>query len=302
MASIRSAKFLIIIISFYILAIGSCTQSHYPTKVSPGVLSTNSVEMSCTFSKDGLEVYFARSDQEWGKGGMTSTIFYSTKVHEKWSFPKIVSFSGQYDDGDPHLTSDGRTLYFISDRPDENGTSSPDIWRVVRDEFGNWGEPQRLPEPVNSTFREYSPRTDGKGNLYFASDRPGGLGQGDLYVAYNIDDQFDAPMNMGPTINSQFGEWNLEINSPGDLIIFESSERSENLSSYGDLYISFKSEDTWSNPQNIREINTTGSDLYPFLTPDQETLYFTSSDSLPGTNTDLYKIPFQPILDRYKSQ
>ncbi|UJH66511.1 hypothetical protein [Allomuricauda sp. SCSIO 65647] len=214
--------------------------------------------------------------------------------------PKVVSFSGKYDDSDPHLSKDGNSIYFISDRPSKGVTASADIWMAVKNKNGQWGDPIWLPYPINSTEREYSPRTDKNGNLYFASDRPGGYGQGDLYISYLEDKRLGTPINMGNTINSATGEWNLEINDSADILLFEASQRAQNVSSYGDLYISFKHRNGWTAPQNIKELNTSGSDLYPFLTRDENSLYFTSSDSLKSPTTAIYHVKFKSILKNYK--
>ncbi len=281
------------------------TQINSDGELQPSVfqsenISTEAVEYCPTFSPSGLEIYFAKSDDKWGMVDMKSSIYYSVKNDDKWSSPVEVSFSGKYDDKDPHLTSDGRTMYFISRRPSKANHVSADIWMVVKDEMEKWGTPIRLNNPVNSQGNEYSPCTDKNGNLYFASDRSGGYGQGDLYMAEKINGEFTIPINLGNSINSDKGEWNLEINGDGKMIIFEASQREQNLSSYGDLYITFKSNNMWTIPQNIKELNTTGSDLYPHLVDDESTLYYTSSDSLKSTNTDIYFIEFKTILDNYK--
>jgi len=265
-------------------------------------VSTLAVEYSSSFSFSGNELYFARSNDKWGQGSIKSSIYYSVKENGKWSIPKIASFSGNYDDSDPHLTKDGKALYFISKRPSDVGGSSADIWVALKDKTGKWGTPVKLDKHVNSEWNEYSPRTDGNGDLYFASDRPGGYGQGDLYVARKENDKFAAPINFGNALNTNKGEWNLEINGKGDLIIFEASQRKGNLSPYGDLYISFKLDNRWTIPQNISELNTTGSDLYAELVNNQQTLYFTSSDSLKSTSTDIYSVPFDPLYEKYKEQ
>ncbi|PWL37929.1 hypothetical protein DKG77_14300 [Flagellimonas aquimarina] len=269
----------------------------------PGNIATKYVEYGATFTLDHTEVYFARSMQEWGKGDMKSSIHHSFFDGEKWSPPQIASFSGTYDDSDPYITDDGKTIYFISKRPSLENTISSDIWTVKRTSDNSWTEPERMPNPINSEKSEYSPRVDIRGNLYFASNRSGGYGQGDLYVAQNNGKgQLNAPINMGNVINSTTGEWNLEINSNGNILIFEASQRKENVSSYGDLYISFKRNNTWSIPQNITELNTSGSDLCPFLTDDLKMLYFTSSDSLKSTNTNIYVTDFVPILEKYQKR
>ena len=291
----------ILLLLFAFIAIG-CKRGKSSSKLEPGTISSPLVEYACSLSASGDALYFARSDQRWGDGNMKSSIYYSVKKKGKWSSPELASFSGKYDDSDPYLTQDGNTLYFISQRPFEDIPISADIWRVKKSDNGNWGEPMRLPNPINSTSTEFSPRIDGKGNLYFASDRPGGLGQGDLYIAQISNGQFSDPQNMGNTINSSKGEWNLEINDSGDVLIFEASQRKQNVSSYGDLYISFKQGTAWTIPQNIKELNTSGSDLYPFLGKDEGFLYYTSSDSLKGQNTDIYFTEFPPIYDNYKAQ
>nr|WP_288935151.1 hypothetical protein [uncultured Allomuricauda sp.] len=103
----------------------------------PKNISTDSVEFCAVFSRQEREVYFARSNQKWGKGDMKSSIYYAVKKNGIWSTPETASFSGLYDDSDPHLTRDGNTLYFISKRPSEGIPTSADIWMVEKDDTGN---------------------------------------------------------------------------------------------------------------------------------------------------------------------
>lgn len=267
-----------------------------------GKISTDKVEYSVTFSSELDEIYFARSNQDWGNSNMKSTIYYSVKENGKWSIPKIATFSGHYDDSDPHLTTDGKTLYYISNRRTQNDSSSADIWVVNKNQDGKWGLPSRLPNPINSIANEFSPRTDDDGNLYFASDRIGGYGQGDLYISKRQNGELAPPINLGNAINFETGEWNLEINGKGDLIIFEASQRKQNLSSYGDLYVSFKVGNWWTMAQNLKELNTLGSDLYPFLSENEKQLFFTSTDSLNSVNANIYYTDFRYLYEKYKNK
>lgn len=273
-----------------------------PILFEPGLISTAQVETSSSFSKDGKELYFARSTGKWGQGKSSSFIYRSVKQHGSWSPPELASFSGTHDDGAPHLSQDGNKLYFISSRPSDTDETSADIWVVQREAGGNWGTPHRLPPPINSPFTEYSPRTDALGNLYFASTRPGGYGQGDLYMAKSMTGGFEPPVNLGATFNSELGEWNLGINGPGDILIFEASQRAENKSSYGDLYISFKVNGQWTSALNLKELNTTGSNLYPYLTQGNDLLYYTSSATLESTDTNIFSVAFKPLLEQYRKR
>lgn len=292
---------LIVILSTLLFGCENSTRKVEKLVFEPHNISTESTEYAPSFSASRTEVYFSKSDDKWGDGELKSSIFFSFKKNQKWSKPKLASFSGQYDDSAPHITNDGKTLYFISKRPSD-GIQQPsqDIWKVERKKNNKWGNPIRLNSPINSLQNEYSVRTDKFGNLYFASDRAANYGQGDLYISKKAKTNYYPPMNLGNTLNSEKGEWNLEVNKEGDIIIFEASERAENLSSYGDLYISFKSNNEWSLPQNIQEVNTTGSDLYPELIEDDNILYFSSSDSLESTQTNIYFIEFEHIYDKYR--
>jgi len=287
-----------------LLVLGGCVghlRDLTPHVFEPGTISTPLVEYGIAFSSDGSELYVARSSDPWGTPRLKSAIYHSVRKNGKWAAPKLASFSGTYNDGDPHLCPNGKTLYFTSDRPDvAAGNTSMDIWKVEREPGGLWGSPTRLDQTINSEADEYSPRTDVDGNLYFASAREGGYGQGDLYWAKRHPDGFGKPFNLGKTINSPTGEWNLEIDREGNILIFESSGRERNLSSYGDLYISFKFNEEWSIPQALTELNTTGSDLNPELAANDTMLYYASTDSLKGRISHIYAIDFEELCKRYK--
>ncbi len=289
------------IILLSLLLILSCQRKDCsePSVFGEGVISTSAVEYSATFSKDLSEVYFVRSEGAWGKGSLESSIFYSQKESEEWSSPTLVSFSGEFDDSDPHLTEDGTKLYFVSDRPSNAATASADIWVTKRISQGTWSDPERLPDHINTTGTEYGPRTTSNGDLYFAATRPEGLGQGDLYVAKYSSEGFAAPINLGPIINSHKGEWNLGISNDGQLLMYEASERPENKSSYGDLYISFKRGEQWTIPQNVEELNTEGSNLYPQFLENNSRLIYSSSELMESGNVDIYTTNFSDLLEKY---
>ena len=140
------------------------------------------------------------------------------------------------------------------------------------------------------------------GDLYFASSREGGLGQGDLYVAKLNNGQYETPENLGNIINSDKGEWNLQLSSDGKILLYEASQRPANASPYGDLYLSFFENNSWSTPQNIKELNTTGSELNPILVNGDNLLIYTSTQFLKNTVPKLFSQDFQPILEKYHSE
>lgn len=108
----------------------------------------------------------------------------------------------------PTYNPSSKSLVFSSDLL--GGEGGMDLWKVAYD--GEWGEPQNLGEPVNSTHDELFPCAIGD-SLVFASNRPDmGYGGADIYL-YNAPREelsfFDAP------INTPFDDFGLTLSSSG---------------------------------------------------------------------------------------
>src|SRR2546426_9674043 len=86
-------------------------------------------------------------------------------------------------EGGPSLSADGLALYFASDRVGSYGKE--DIWVSVRPATtGPFGPPTNLGSTVNSLYSDFAPEVSMDGlSLYFGSDRTGGKGGVDLWVA-----------------------------------------------------------------------------------------------------------------------
>lgn len=90
---------------------------------------------------------------------------------------------------------------------------------VVTGEFGNpeWGN--IIPfdhNDVNSNTGHPRVSPDGR-RLYFASDRPGGLGGVDIWFCDNLGNQWGAPQNMGPKVNTPGDEMHPYMAANGTL-------------------------------------------------------------------------------------
>ncbi|MCI0545630.1 MAG: hypothetical protein L0Z49_14500, partial [Actinobacteria bacterium] len=109
----------------------------------------------------------------------------------EWSAPVNLGsdINSGLDDQGPDISSDGLSLFFASDRP--GGLGGLDLY-VSRRLGPNtpWGAPRRLGGGVNSGSAEDNPVfrswVGGGWNLYFNSDRPGGCGADDLYMASGV--------------------------------------------------------------------------------------------------------------------
>lgn len=137
-----------------------------------------------------------------------------------WSKPEVPSFAQALPvvEADPFVSYDGRRLYYISTRQDPKHEDF-DIWVVERSTKGGWGEPKRLPEPVNSPTSELLPREDWHGRLIFGSAREGGAGQGDIYMATPQADGQWLVENLGPPVNTPAFEYEAEVSRDGSTLV-----------------------------------------------------------------------------------
>src|SRR2546428_8893340 len=97
------------------------------------------------------------------------------------------------------LSPDELSLYFVSTRA--GGFGGADIWVSRRTSLdGPWGEPHNLGANVNGPGIDASPALSIDGHLlFFSSDRPGGRGSNDIYVARRADKSND--LGSGPAVN-----------------------------------------------------------------------------------------------------
>ncbi len=129
-------------------------------------------------------------------------------------------------EGQPSLSGDGQTLYFVGVRPeclkDEAGNFTHDIFVSERQPDGTWGQCRPLPPPINTRMHEKAPfmHSDSK-TLYFASNGHTGVGGLDIfYCRSNEDGSFTKPKNLGYPINNEEDQLGIVVSSDGELAYF----------------------------------------------------------------------------------
>ncbi len=151
---------------------------------------------------------------------------YLAKVSEQVWY-NIEPFPGNrfpFSVAHPAFSADGRSLYFASDAP--GGLGESDLYVCHLDSAGQWGKPLNLGPRVNGPGNEMFPSLHEDGTLYFASDRPGGLGGFDLYEAVrsrHSPSTFSRTVALGAPINSPADEFGLIVNEPKRIGYFTSN-------------------------------------------------------------------------------
>lgn len=241
----------------------------------------NSDLHSCqVFTPDGLEVFYSEMSGSY--------IMTSFQVDGQWTTPAQAPFtyglSGSYA---PCISSDGNNLYFVALNNKEN------IWKVERDNEGDWSTAYQLSQAINSLELHWQPSVADNGNIYFHSLATGG---GDIYVSKFIEGEYQPAQPLPAEINSSSLYDHAPFIAPDEsYIIFSRSEESL----FAELYISFRNQDSsWTEAVSMDDLNQSGTnETAPNVTPDGKYLFY-----LHNTNEGLsaYWVSAE-IINKYRS-
>ena len=263
------------------------TEWSTPVNLGP-VINSMANDLAASLSRDGRSLYLT-STRPGGFGGEDIWVSHRTSKNDDWGSPvnlgpTINSFALERL---RYLSPDGHLLLFQSNRG--GGLGGSDLWasrrKGVDDDFG-WETPVNLGSVINSSADEigvdFLLGNEGRSDrIYFASDRPGGLGSADFYTSEILSDGTFGPAVNIVELSSPQHDSCLTIRSDG-LEIILTSRRSSPLDapSSADLWTSTRSsvDDVWSTPVKLKAVNAEGfQDCCPSLSFDATTLIFTST-------------------------
>ena len=130
--------------------------------------------------------------------------------------------------------------------------------------FSDWSAPVNIGPPINTEWDDNVPvLTKDEKTLFFTSNRPGGYGGEEIWVAtrQNKNSKWNTPVNLGPGINTQYTDRMRSITSDGKVILFQSDRAGGNGGT--DIWaIARKNPDDnfgWGQPVNLGPVINTGS-------------------------------------------
>jgi len=190
------------------------------------------------------------------------------------------------------LTKDGKTMYFTRNnilngkrRFDDKKATKLKIFKAEQVN-GSWSNITELPfnsDQFNTAHPALSP--DEK-ILYFSSDRPGGIGQGDLWKVAITEIGYGKPENLGPDINTEARETFPFVS--GDELYFSSNGRVGlgGLDVYG---AKIKQDGSFGVVQNVgAPVNSASDDFAYYIDRNSHKGYFSSNREGGKGKDDIY--------------
>lgn len=184
-------------------------------------VNSGSENGSVALTPDGQYMIFASYEHNVDGFGRTD-LYSARKIEGEWTDIQNlgVAINSEYWDSQPSLSSDGKTLYFVSDRP--GGKGGTDIYVSNRTREG-WSQAVSV-SSLNTDNDEMTPFIAADNSTFtFASNRGGSFGGFDIYFTRLRNGSFSTPSNAGNIINSPQDEYFYVVNPNTDIAYFTSS-------------------------------------------------------------------------------
>jgi formylglycine-generating enzyme required for sulfatase activity len=254
-----------------------------PVNLGPPV-NTEWKEEAVYIAPDQLTLLFA-SNRPGGFGACDLWLSERTSIDEPFREPENLGppVNGGSGEFGPYLSVDKLTLLFCGrSDPFGDGTYLPvasNLWMTTRRSVDQpFDEPAKVGPQVNSAYSDERPYLTPDGlSLFFSSDRPGGVGSGDIWVSHRASTNlpFGTATNLGPPVNTEAVEGGPSLSADALTLVFHRQV----AGSGKDLWMSRRRTrtDPFEEPVHLGQtVNSDEVEMGPRLSGDGKTLYFVS--------------------------
>lgn len=224
-------------------------------------------------------------------------IYFSERASAEadgWSKAKNIgkAINTKSHDATVGLSPDGKSLITYHGVNRKNGN----LLITKKDDNGEWQKLENIGSTINTDYHEEAATLSfDEKKLFFVTDKPGGLGGHDIYMALwdEANKTWGEPENIGGPVNTEFDEKGVFFHPDNKTLYFSSNGHS----TMGGLDI-FKTEydaetKEWSEPVNIGyPINTPDDDVYYVVSGNERYAYFSSVREDGFGEKDIYQLTF----------
>ena len=277
-----------------------------PKVFAKNIISLNNEHVGyCELSNDGSELYYTITTDKWFP---TKLLKVSCDNLQKKETLNLIESDFE---GEPCFSKDGKTFFFTAVVPPSNNSWHSDIFYTHKLDDG-WSNPYRLDTLVNSLSSEWNISCAKDDVIYFASEREKGTNawNGDIYKAKYIGGKVQGLEKLPEIINTDYHESDPLIAPDESFLIFHSNRpggfgiKDKDVDVvHCDLYISFNKGGKWTKPMNMGpEVNTSGIEMAPALTPDGQYFLFTRRESINTSRPSSIYWVSTKIFKKYRSK
>lgn len=272
-------------------------------------INSKSDDFAATYADKFYNALIFTSTREGstGKGlddwtGQNFSDLFLTRQDRKgeWSEPALADPEGKLNtsanEGAPAFNDKFTTLYYTRCGNAEDAATNCQILVVKRSGRG-WGEPQVLNLGSDSTVTNGHPAISADElTLIFSSDRKGGQGGKDLWIATrkSTADEFKKPLNLGALVNTPGDEVFPYLKN--DTTLFFASNGHPGLGGL-DIFKSIRRGDEWTSPVNLEvPVNSSADDFAMIFQPGEEQGFLSSNRKGGRGGDDIYSFINPPLV------
>lgn len=267
-------------------------------RLAPDAIPANEAFAS-SFTPDGRTLFFTHVNSDRTRLRVMRTHWDGAR----WATAEPASVADVQRSMDPHVSPDGKTLYYTSPRRRETATFGEeggdwDTWAIDLDADGMpTGAPRNVGAPANSARMEMYPSRTRGGALYYGLSTADTAERRTVHGIWRSDAQ--GAERVAGAVNAA-GASNPYV-SPDERVLIFSSDRSGTIGR-GDLWVSVRTSDGgWGEPRNLGTlVNGPETEFCPQLSPDGRYLLFSRIHFVDGqrAGSDVYvvRVSAVPVL------
>jgi len=178
----------------------------------------------------------------------------------------------------------------VNEMPKYQGDDYQEDFFISYKSGKEWGSASSLPGNINSNDNEgaQSLSVNGKYLFFSGCNREDGIGQCDIYFSQKANGVWTKPVVLSKPLNTEYWDSHPSISADSKTFYF-SSDRPGGYGAQDIWYCTIDNKGQFSDPKNMGPIiNTSGSEMFPFIHSDNKTLYFTSDKHIGMGGNDIF--------------